>query len=127
MGAGTCRALSSNNENEDNPFDGTKFFLDDWHCLLPDVYVKNEFFVVGNDTGYGGKKPFGLITDFRIYARTLSDREISALVHAKDVASHPDKIVRRLADMDAATMLAQRLDGPDSGAESLRALGSLAT
>ena len=39
--------------------------------------------------------------------------------------SHPDKIARMLASMNAATILAQRLDVPDSAAECLRALGSL--
>merc|ERR1712151_243744 len=70
---------------------------------------------------------FGLITDFRSYARTLSDAEISDLWKTKDVEDHPDRIVRRLAQRDAATILAQRLDVPDSAAECLRALGSLAT
>jgi len=119
--------VSSTDRNRSDPFNGTKFFLDDWHQELKRAWVKNEFYMVGNDAGHEGRKPFGLITDFRIYARALSDDEISAMVHSKDTEQHPDKIVRRLAHMDAATILAERLDVPDSAAECLRALGSLAT
>jgi len=107
------------------PFDGTKFFLDDWPTLLKDVWVKNEFYMVGNDSAAGGKQPFGLITDFRIYAHVLDDNAIEDMVHHH--GDLPDKIVRTLAEMDAATVLAQRLDVPDSAAECLRALGNLAT
>mmetsp|Transcript_65479 Transcript_65479/g.151998 ORF Transcript_65479/g.151998 Transcript_65479/m.151998 type:complete len:1031 (+) Transcript_65479:218-3310(+) len=111
---------------------GTKFFLDTWKHELEKAWVRNEFYMVGNDagtddTGKGGKKPFFLMADFRIYARTLSDDEIRGMVHSRDTERHPDQIVRRLADLDAARILAQRLDVPDSAAECLRALGSLAT
>jgi len=119
--------VSSTKDCKDNPFDGTKFFLDEWRCTLKNVWVTNEFYQVGNDTGDGGKKPFGLITDFRIYARALGDNEIKAIARATDESDHPDAIARTLAKMDAATILAQRLDVPDSAAECLRALGSLAT
>ena len=30
-------------ENKDNPFNGTKFFLDDWPTLLKEVWAKIEF------------------------------------------------------------------------------------
>eukprot|EP00413_Alexandrium_margalefii_P001830 CAMPEP_0204517700 /NCGR_PEP_ID=MMETSP0661-20131031/3812_1 /ASSEMBLY_ACC=CAM_ASM_000606 /TAXON_ID=109239 /ORGANISM="Alexandrium margalefi, Strain AMGDE01CS-322" /LENGTH=398 /DNA_ID=CAMNT_0051523111 /DNA_START=24 /DNA_END=1220 /DNA_ORIENTATION=- len=119
--------VSSTEKNKSDPFNGTRFFLDAWHHELKGVWVKNNFYMVGNDSGQEGRQPFGLITDFRIYARTLSSREISDMVQAKDTEHHPDQIVRRLAHMDAATILAQRLDVPDSATECLRALGSLAT
>mmetsp|Transcript_72521 Transcript_72521/g.216379 ORF Transcript_72521/g.216379 Transcript_72521/m.216379 type:complete len:1045 (-) Transcript_72521:159-3293(-) len=119
--------VSSTEENGLDPFSGTRFFLDTWQHDMKGIWVKNEFYMLGNDSGYSASKPFGLIADFRIYARTLSVEEISAMVHSRDTTSHPDQIVRRLAQMDAATILAQRLDVPDSAAECLRALGSLAT
>jgi len=119
--------LSSTPKSKANPFEGTKFFIDDWHRLLEKTYVKNEFYMVGNDAGHGGKQPFGLICDFRIYARTLRDDEVENMLHSKDTDSHPNGIARRLASLDAATILAQRLDVPDSAAECMRALGSLAT
>jgi len=119
--------VSCTSKSKSNPVEGTKFFLDDWHCLLHLLYVKNEFYMVGNDSAHGGKKPFGLITDFRIYARTLADHEIEQMVRPKGTSDHPDRITRQLASMNAATILAQRLDVPDSAAECLRALGSLAT
>jgi len=40
---------------------------------------------------------------------------------------HPDQLTRKLAALDAASILALRLDVPDSAAECLRALGSLAS
>merc|ERR1712061_655580 len=63
---------------------------------------------------------------------TLREREIKAMVHPNNfeshpLESHPDKIARKLAYKNAAVILAQRLDVPDSAAECLRALGSLAT
>jgi len=115
------------NANAKEKWKGTKFFLDDWHCRLENFFVKNEFYMVGNDAGHGGKKPFGLMCDFRIYARSMDDKEIKAMVTAKEEDAHPDRIVRKLADYNAAKILAQRLDVPDSAAECLRALGSLAT
>jgi len=119
--------VSSTSQNRANPFDGTKFFLDDWHCMLKNAWVDNNFYIVGNDQGTDGKKPFGLICDFRIYARSLPDDELTNMVRSKDTESHPDRIARMLASMNAANILAQRLDVPDSAAECLRALGSLAT
>lgn len=116
--------VSSTKTNEDS-FDGTRFYLDGWCKELKGHRIKNEFYMVGN--GKDGYRPFGLITDFRIYARALSSDDISKMVHAKDTEQHPDQIVRRLASMGAADILAQRLDVPDSAAECLRALGSLAT
>merc|ERR1712060_1025243 len=74
-----------------------------------------------------GKSPFGLITDFRIYAGALSQKEVEDMARAADTEHHPDQIARMLAEKDAANILAQRLDVPDSAAECLRALGSLAT
>lgn len=119
--------VSSTEHNRADPFNGTRFFLDTWHHPLQGTWLKNEFYMVGNDSGQKGQKPFGLITDFRIYARSLSVEEITTMVHSRDTENHPDQIVRRLAHMDAASVLAQRLDVPDSAAECLRALGSLAT
>mmetsp|Transcript_16694 Transcript_16694/g.47593 ORF Transcript_16694/g.47593 Transcript_16694/m.47593 type:complete len:1037 (-) Transcript_16694:132-3242(-) len=119
--------VSSTDRYRSDAFNGTRFFLDTWHHELSRTWLKNEFYMVGNDSGEKGSKPFGLITDLRIYARTLGNDEIFAMVHSKDTEQHPDQIVRRLANMDAATILAQRLDVPDSAAECLRALGSLAT
>lgn len=119
--------VSSTDRNRADTLNGTRFFLDTWHHELNQTWVKNEFYMVGNDSGQKGGKPFGLITDFRIYGRSLSTDEITKMVRSKDTENHPDQIVRRLASMDAATILAQRLDVPDSAAECLRALGSLAT
>jgi hypothetical protein len=121
--------VSSTSENKTDylRFDGTKFFLDEWHCMLQHAWVKNDFHIVGNDMGSGARKPFGLMCDFRIYARALPDDEIKTMVKSKDTEAHPDRIARMLASMNAATILAQRLDVPDSAAECLRALGSLAT
>merc|ERR1712232_208886 len=120
--------VSSTGGNSQNPFDGTNFYLDEWmHPTLKGTWLKNDFYLVGNDARDGGMKPFGLVADFRMYARSLHDEEIKAMYRASSVDQHPDRIVRRLADMDAATILAQRLDVPDSAAECLRALGSLAT
>jgi len=119
--------VSSTTRSAAQQFDGTKFFLDDWHIPLKNVWVVNDFYMVGNDASYGGKKPFGLIADFRIYARCLNQSEIESMAAADSVEDHPDKIARKLASLDAATVLAQRLDVPDSAAECLRALGSLAT
>jgi len=118
--------VSSTDTNKVAPFNGTKFFIDE-KAQVHDFWVKNEFYVVGNDSSHDGKKPFGLITDFRIYARSLPDMEILEMVQSPSVHSHPDQIVTKLANMDAATILAQRLDCPDSAVECLRALGSLGT
>jgi len=115
----------------DGGFNGTKFFLDDWNCSLDDVWIKNDFYMVGNDSGTydgrGGRKPFGLITDFRIYAKDLPESQIRRMATSPDDTEFPDKIVQRLAEMDAAKVLARRLDVPDSAAECLRALAGLAT
>jgi len=123
--------VSSTRTHHKHPFEGTKFFLDEWSVPLKHVWMPNDFYVIGNFSGTyeggEGKKPFGLITDFRIYGSTLSDSAIKAIAQSSDTESHPDEIVRTLAHMDAATILAQRLDVPDSAAECLRALGSLAT
>jgi len=123
--------VSSTRTHHKHPFEGTKFFLDEWSVPLKQVWMPNDFYVIGNFSGTyeggEGKKPFGLITDFRIYGSTLSDSAIKAIAQSSDTESHPDEIVRTLAHMDAATILAQRLDVPDSAAECLRALGSLAT
>eukprot|EP00931_Biecheleriopsis_adriatica_P115539 TRINITY_DN91323_c0_g1_i1.p1 TRINITY_DN91323_c0_g1~~TRINITY_DN91323_c0_g1_i1.p1 ORF type:complete len:1061 (+),score=214.42 TRINITY_DN91323_c0_g1_i1:117-3299(+) len=108
-------------------FDGTRFFLDDFGVSLKNVWVINNFYMIGNDVSHGGQKPFGLIADFRIYARCLAQDEIDHMVTAEGTNHHPDKIAKQLAALDAAAILAQRLDVPDSAAECLRALGSLAT
>jgi len=109
----------------DHTFHGTLFYLDDWSVQLPKLWLKNDFYMVGN--AQDGRVPFGLIADFRIYARALLPNEIGALWNARDTDNHPDQIARRLAQMGAANILAARLDIPDSAAECLRALGSLAT
>mmetsp|Transcript_42460 Transcript_42460/g.76298 ORF Transcript_42460/g.76298 Transcript_42460/m.76298 type:complete len:1084 (-) Transcript_42460:23-3274(-) len=119
--------VSSTSKSAAQQWDGTRFYLDDWSCSLKNVWVVNDFYMVGNDVSYGGKKPFGLIADFRIYARCLNQSEIETMAVADGVDDHPDKIARKLAALDAATLLGQRLDVPDSAAECLRALGSLAT
>jgi len=82
--------------------------------------------MVGNDSAQGGKQPIGLIADFRIYAKVLSETEIEEMVHG-GVDKHPDHIVRELARRNATQILARRLDVPDSAAECLRCLGNLAT
>jgi hypothetical protein len=113
---------------------GTQFWLDDWNCKVDNFWMPNDFYVVGNrpitdksTNGTAGGCPFGLITDFRIYAKPLGDEEVKMMAKSRDTDLHPDRLVRALADRDAATILAQRLDVPDSAAECLRALGSLAT
>lgn len=132
-------AIVSSNE-------GTRFHLDtDFSITMKHIWLRNDFYMVGNDgpmpprpnslgktdasegaTGHGGKKPFGLIADFRIYGQSLSLDDVKVIAQA-DTKSHPNEIARVLADKDAAKILAQRLDVPDSAAECLRALGSLAT
>jgi len=109
-------------------FAGTIFYLDTWNVRLDGVWVKNDFHIVGNaQTRKGLRNPFGLIADFRIYARSLPHSEIDMMCKAKDASNHPDKILRRLRDMHAAAILARRVDVPDSAAECLRALANLAT
>lgn len=117
--------VSSSDQSDVNRFNGTKFFLDDWQCFVPDKWVNNDFYIVGNDVK--GRRPIGLITDFRIYARPLLDEEIQKMAQATNTDDHPDHIARQLLKLNAASILAQRLDVPDSAAECLRALGSLAT
>lgn len=119
--------VSSTDRSPAQPFNGTKFFLDEWCKILKDVWILNDFYVLGNDLSRGGRKPFGLIADFRIYARSLPDTEVQKMVTAEGTENHPDHIARRLAELNAATVLVQRLDVPDCAAECLRALGSLAT
>lgn len=119
--------VSSTTESPAQKYNGTKFFLDEWCKRLPKVWILNDFYNLGNDLSRGGRKPFGLIADFRIYARCLSDDEVRKLSRAENTDKHPDQIARRLAELDAATVLVQRLDVPDCAAECLRALGSLAT
>eukprot|EP00439_Symbiodinium_sp_Y106_P045628 s3157_g5.t2 len=114
--------VSSTSRSPSQPFEGTKLFLDDW-C----GWILNDFYMIGNDSAAGGRKPFGMMADFRIYARSLPDDQVKSMVVATNTEDHPDRIARRLASMDAATVLAQRLDVPDTAAECLRALGSLAT
>lgn len=117
------------------PLNGSTFWLDDWHCELRDIWVKNEFYVVGNEaprrsgseTETTCMKPFGLMCDFRIYARSLSNQEVMDRARGNDKDAFPDRIAKRLAAKNAATIFALRLDVPDSAAECLRALGSLAT
>lgn len=107
--------------------EGTSFWLDDYRCetIPPTEFVlPNDFMIVGNSNN--GLHPFGLITDFRIYAKALKATDVETMAKCADTRDHPDQICRTLADMDAATILAQRLDVPDSAAECLRALGSLA-
>lgn len=120
--------VSSTDSNKDNPFNGTKFYLDNWPdggLLLKDTWLPNDFFMVGNSPNH--KEPFGLITDFRIYSRVLKEKDLHTMVSARDSEHGPDQIARMLAQKDAASILALRLDVPDSAAECLRALGSLAT
>lgn len=117
--------LSSTISNNEHPFNGTKFYLDEWSCTVDGTWLANDFYMVGN--GPTHRQPFGLITDFRIYARVLKEEDLKMQVRAKDTDLHPDRLARILASKDAATILAQRLDVPDSAAECLRALGSLAT
>lgn len=124
--------VSTTRESEvDGGFNGTKFYIDDWQEEVEDVWIKNDFYMVGNDSGTydgrGGRKPFGLVTDFRIYARDLSRSQIERMAASFDESEFPDKIVQKLAEMDAAKVLARRLDVPDSAAECLRALAGLAT
>jgi len=125
-------AIVSSHSSSSKTFDGTKFWLDTWPVTLKQVWIKNDFYNIGNftgktDDGEGGRKPFGLIADFRIYADALSDNAVKALAAEQNSENHPDEIARLLGSMDAATILAQRLDVPDTAAECLRALGSLAT
>ncbi len=40
-------------------FSGTKICVDEWNIRLDNVYFRNEFYLVGNDTN--GKCPFGLL------------------------------------------------------------------
>ncbi|CAL1173257.1 unnamed protein product, partial [Cladocopium goreaui] len=94
--------VSSTTESPAQKYNGTKFFLDEWCKRLPKVR---------------GRKPFGLIADFRIYARCLSDDEVRKLSRAENTDKHPDQIARRLAELDAATVLVQRLDVLDCAAE----------
>lgn len=122
---------------------GSKFWLDTWCHQLRHMWIKNDFYNIGNCTGDpaqgggGGSMPFGLIADFRIYADAFVDKRIQELATPNKKGREadpehlleglPDKIARDLAAKDAATILAQRLDCPDTAAECLRALGSLAT
>mmetsp|Transcript_110737 Transcript_110737/g.264164 ORF Transcript_110737/g.264164 Transcript_110737/m.264164 type:complete len:1042 (+) Transcript_110737:96-3221(+) len=119
--------VSSTYRSPAQNFDGTKLFLDEWCKLLKNVWILNDFYVLGNDLSRGGRKPFGLIADFRIYARSLSDDEVHKMVLQATVDDHPNKVVARLAQLGAAEALAQRLEVPDTAAECLRALGSLAS
>lgn len=119
--------VSSTSRSPSQPFEGTKLFLDDWCKQMKNVWILNDFYMIGNDSAAGGRKPFGMMADFRIYARSLPDDQVKGMVVATNTEDHPDRIARRLASMDAATVLAQRLDVPDTAAECLRALGSLAT
>lgn len=112
---------------DNNAFHGTRFHLDNWHCDVSKTWVKNEFHTVGNTSMTDALKPFGLMCDFRIYARTLGRDELEEIWKDRQMESHPDQVVRQLASKKAAEILAQRLDVPDSAAECLRALGSLAT
>jgi len=111
---------------------GTQLYLDGkcYHSKkrLKSVHADNDFYIIGNFLEGGrADEPFGLIADFRIYAKALTVEEVQAIAEQVDVENHPDKIVRELVKMDAVTILAQRLYVPDCAAESLRALGSLAT
>lgn len=120
--------ICSTESNPDWGFNGTKFFLDYHDCTEDhplDFCIPNDFYMVGNDSTM--RKPFGLITDFRIYARVIKEQQIVDMAKSRDTAQHPDSLARQIARMDAATILAQRLDVPDSAAECLRALGSLAS
>mmetsp|Transcript_52414 Transcript_52414/g.125208 ORF Transcript_52414/g.125208 Transcript_52414/m.125208 type:complete len:1158 (-) Transcript_52414:68-3541(-) len=110
-----------------NEFNGTLFYLDTWYHKLEGIWVKNNFSIVGNAYTQGYRNPFGLIADFRIYARALPHEELEKMSRAKDASQHPDRILRKLRDMHAAQILAQRVDVPDSAAECLRALANLAT
>lgn len=117
--------VSSTVNNPEHPFDGTKFYIDEWCNPMDNIWIPNDFKYVGNSDCH--KEPFGLITDFRIYSRVLKDEDLKMMVRSKDTEMHPDKLTRELAKRDAASILALRLDVPDSAAECLRALGSLAT
>lgn len=117
--------LVSSTEDSVQEWDGIKFYIDTWSYPMKNVWIDNNFLVVGNDASDDGRKPFGLIADFRIYARVLPQEEIESMVNPE--SAFPDTIVSHLANLDAATILAQRLDVPDTAVECLRALGSLAT
>jgi len=124
--------------------EGTTFYLDtDFKIEMKNIWLRNDFYMVGNngplplppdskeasqerEDGQVGKKPFGLLADFRIYGHSLTPDEVKFVANSTDSEQHPDEIARLLADKDAVTILAQRLDVPDSAAECLRALGSLA-
>jgi len=118
--------VSSTVNNPEHPFNGTKFYIDDWSCVKEGTWIPNDFYTVGNSPCH--KKPFGLITDFRIYSRVLKDNDLKSMVREPAHQEfHPDQLTRKLAARDAASILALRLDVPDSAAECLRALGSLAS
>merc|ERR1719291_887831 len=130
----SCSNSDPKLQAKDKELDGTKFYLDGWSTTLKKVWIDNDFYIVGNDSGHGGQRPFGALADFRIYARTLPDAEIQAMRVTRDPnvlsepsAVVPDRIARRLANLDAATALVHGLDVPDTAAECLRALGNLAS
>jgi len=117
---------TENNDEDGCKFNGTMFYLDEWKCpLIENTWIPNDFHTVGNSPSH--KTPFGLITDFRIYSRVLNEQALKQMVRSRDTDLHPDRLTRMLAERDAASILALRLDVPDSAAECLRALGSLAT
>jgi len=135
-------AIVSKKEKSEPHQEGTRLYLDgkDYHSHeragggpMAKRWLKDGLFIVGNTKA--GDCPFGLIADFRIYATALAPNHITAMSTEEEVRgdhrtgfrSHPDSIVRKLADMDAVRILALRLDVPDCAAECLRALGSLAS
>jgi len=117
--------ISSTNGSSTHPFQGSKIYFDTWHEEKPMKWMKNEFFVVGNDS-VNGKCPFGTICDFRIYAKALNHEDIMD-IYKRRSKKDPDQLVKRLARLNAVEILSRRLDVPDSSAECLRCLASLAT
>jgi len=65
--------VSSTVNNPEHPFNGTKFYIDDWSLSLEGTWLPNDFYTVGNAPDHR-RQPFGLITDFRIYSRVLKER-----------------------------------------------------
>ncbi|CEM33418.1 unnamed protein product [Vitrella brassicaformis CCMP3155] len=103
---------------------GTRIGVDGWQYSLTSVWIDNAFYAVGNTRK--GDEPFGVICDFRIYSTALSPADMSVMLEGH-VRDHPDGIVKRLHEADAAVALSRGLAVPDSRAEALRALANLAT
>jgi len=117
--------------------EGTRFHIDDeWSHTIKNAWILNSFFVLGNEASPQndpGKKPFGLIADFRIYARCLNPQEIAWMASVtgemieKGDRRFPDWPARELCHPAVIDALVRGLAVPDSCVSCLRALGSLAT